>query len=78
MLTLFFLGNKYTMNKIIQRLKSKTYRVGMLGLVLTAIEINSGIITGWLPADYRPFAALLWPLAMFTLREMTTEAIGEK
>lgn len=66
------------MNKIIQRLKSKTYWAGMLGLALTAIEINSGLITGWMPAEYRPFAVMLWPLAMFTLREITTEAIGDK
>ena len=66
------------MNKIIQRLKSKTYWAGMLGLALTVIELNSGLITGWMPAEYRPFAVLLWPLAMFTLREITTTALIEK
>lgn len=66
------------MSQIIQRLKSKTYWAGMIGLALTAMEINSGIITGWMPPDWRPFAVMLWPLTMFTLRELTTTALGDK
>lgn len=50
----------------------------MVGLILTAIDVNSGVITGWLPPELRPFAVLVWPLAMFTLREITTTALGDK
>ena len=63
---------------IAQRLKSKTYWVGMLGLLLTAIDISSGTITGLLPAEYSPFAVLLWPMAVLTLREVTTAALSDK
>lgn len=66
------------MNFIVQRLKSKTYRVGMVGLLITVLEINSGVITGWVPVDYRPWLILIWPMLMFTLREMTNSALGDK
>ena len=64
--------------KIKQRLRSNTYRVALVGGALTAIEINSGLILGWLPAEYRPYAFALWPLAMMTMREVTNTALSDK
>lgn len=61
-----------------QRLKSKTYRVALLGIVLTWVEAQSGVLLGWLDPAHRPFVALVWPVAMMTLREFTTAALGEK
>ena len=66
------------MNAIIKRLKSKTYQVALLGVVLSAVEANSGLISGLLPEAYRAWAIMFWPVSMMTLREMTTGAIADK
>jgi hypothetical protein len=66
------------MNAMKKRLKSKTYQAALLGIVLTAIEANSGLISGLLPEAYRVWAVMFWPAAMLTLREMTTGAIADK
>lgn len=63
---------------ILQRLKSKTYRVALLGIVLTIIETNSQFIAGLLPGELAKFAILIWPVAMLTLSEVTTTALSAK
>ena len=62
-------------NKLAARLRSKTYVTALVGLVLTGIEAQSGAILGWLPSEYRQFAVFLWPIAMMTLREVTSSAL---
>lgn len=64
--------------KIKQRLKSKTYLVALVGGILTAIEVQSGVILGWLSPELRPYAVILWPMAMMTLREVTSAALSDK
>lgn len=64
--------------KIKQRLKSKTYLVALVGGILTAIEVQSGVILGWLSPELRPYAVILWPMAMMTLREVTNAALSDK
>lgn len=66
------------MNKIIARLKSKTYRAALFGILLSAIEANSGLISGLLPTEYRAWAIMFWPAAMLTLREFTNSALDDK
>lgn len=66
------------MNAIIQRLKSKTYWVALVGAMLTAIEANSGFLGQFIPAPYRAYIIMLWPVLMLILREMTTSALAEK
>jgi len=66
------------MNAIIARLKSKTYWAAMLGALLTAIEIHSGLLAGLLPEAYRAWAVMFWPVAMVALREVTTAALSDK
>ena len=66
------------MNPIIQRLKSKTYWVAIVGALLTIIEANSGFIGQFVPAPYRAYIIMLWPVLMLVLRELTTTALAEK
>jgi len=66
------------MNTIIQRLKSKTYWVAILGALLTAVEVNSGFLGSFIPMPYRNYVILLWPVLMVILREVTTSALSDK
>lgn len=66
------------MNKLIQRLKSRTYWVAILGALLTAIEVNSGFLGSFIPMPYRNYVIMLWPILMLTLREVTTSALVNK
>jgi uncharacterized membrane protein len=66
------------MNAIVQRLKSKTYWVALVGALLTAIEANSGFLGQFIPAPYRAYIIMLWPVLMLILRELTTSALAEK
>jgi len=59
------------MNLILQRLKSKTYWVAIVGALLTIIEANSGFIGQFVPAPYRAYIIMLWPVLMLVLRELT-------
>lgn len=66
------------MNAILQRLKSKTYWVAVIGALLTAAEINSNFLSSFIPVVYRNYVVLLWPVIMLTLREVTTAALADK
>ena len=66
------------MNAIVQRLKSKTYWVAIVGALLTAIEANSSLLGQLVPAPYRAYIIMLWPVLMLILREMTTSALADK
>jgi uncharacterized membrane protein len=66
------------MNAIVQRLKSKTYWIAIVGALLTVIEANSGFIGQLLPAPYRAYIIMLWPVLMLVLRELTTTALADK
>lgn len=66
------------MQYLIQRLKSKTYWVAILGALLTAVEINSGFLGSFIPMPYRNYVILLWPVLMVLLREITTSALADK
>jgi uncharacterized membrane protein len=66
------------MEVLIQRLKSKTYWVAIVGALLTAIELNSGFLGSFIPMPYRNYVILLWPVLMVILREVTTSALSDK
>lgn len=66
------------MNALKKRLKSKTYRAGLILGTLTIIEAKQGIITELVPVEYRPFLPLVFPLVMFWMRELTTGSVDEK
>ena len=66
------------MNPVIQRLKSKTYWVAIVGALLTVIEANSGFIGQFVPAPYRAYIIMLWPVLMVILREVTKSALSDK
>ena len=66
------------MNALIQRLKSKTYWVALVGALLTVIEANGGFLSQFMPAEYRPYIVMLWPVIMLVLREFTTSALADK
>jgi uncharacterized membrane protein len=66
------------MNAILQRFKSKTYWVALVGALLTVIEANSGFIGQFVPAPYRAYIIMLWPVVMLMLRELTTTALANK
>jgi uncharacterized membrane protein len=66
------------MNALLQRFKSKTYWVALIGALLTAIEVNSGFLGSFIPMPYRNYVILLWPVLMVILREVTTSALSDK
>ena len=66
------------MNLILQRFKSKTYWVALVGVLLTAVELNSGFLSQFMPAEYRSYIIMLWPVIMLVLREFTTSALADK
>ena len=66
------------MNLILQRLKSKTYWVAIVGALLTAVELNSNFLGSFIPLPYRNYVIMLWPVLMLTLREVTTTALADK
>jgi len=78
LLKLLLLTLLLKMNAILQRFKSKTYWVAIVGALLTVIEANSGFIGQFLPAEYRAYIVMLWPVLMLVLREITTTALAAK
>jgi len=66
------------MNLLLQRFKSKTYWVAVIGALLTAIEVNSGFLGHFVPMPYRDYIIMLWPVLMLFLREITTSALTDK
>jgi uncharacterized membrane protein len=66
------------MNALLQRFKSKTYWVAIVGALLTAVELNSGFLGSFIPMPYRNYVILLWPVLMVILREVTTSALSDK
>ena len=66
------------MNAILQRLKSKTYWVAVIGALITAVELNSNVLGSFIPVPYRNYVIMLWPVLMLTLREVTTTALADK
>jgi hypothetical protein len=60
------------------RLNSKTYRVAIVGTLLVILEQNSGVISALLPVGLQPWAVMLWPVLMITLRELTNSALDKK
>lgn len=66
------------MDKIKQRLKSKTYWAAVLGTVMTVLETNGQGFSQLLPEGSRAWAMMFWPVAMIMLREITTTGLSEK
>lgn len=64
--------------KIRQRLQSKTYQTAMALALLSAIEVKAQFVSGFLPVEYRAYLLFIWPFAMLTLREITTGALADK
>ncbi len=66
------------LTKIKQRLSSKTYLTALSLGVLSIIELNHQLLTQFIPEGYRGYVIMAWPIAMMTLREVTTTALSEK
>lgn len=66
------------LDKITQRLRSKTYWAAIVMAALSIVESNAQVITAHVPAEYRSLLLLAWPLVMITLREVTTGALADK
>lgn len=66
------------MEKILQRLRSKTYWAAIVMAGISVVEANAQFISQYLPAEARPYLLLAWPLLMITLREVTTGALADK
>lgn len=66
------------MTNVIQRLKSKTYWLAVVGAILTAIELQGGFFSQYVSEAYRPFMVMFWPVLMLIAREATTTALSEK
>lgn len=67
-----------TLERIKNRLVSKTYISALLLGLITAVDMNTQFLSGFFPEAYRPFLLMIWPVSMMTLREMTKEAVDDK
>ena len=61
-----------------QRLSSKTYLTALFLALITGLEMNFQFIQQFIPAEYKQYAVFIWPVAMMTLREVTTSALADK
>jgi hypothetical protein len=67
-----------TLELFLQRIRSKTYGIAIVGALLTILEMHSNVITQYIPIDYRQYVVYLWPVVMITLREFTNTALSDK
>lgn len=56
---------------------SKTYATALLLGLITAVEMNTQLLSQFIPEIYRPWLLMIWPVTMMTLREMTNSALSE-
>lgn len=66
------------LEKLKQRLLSKTYWAAVIGALLTIAEVQGGYITSFLPTGQGKYLLMLWPVVMLILREVTTTALSGK
>lgn len=66
------------LDKIAQRLRSKTYWAAIVMAALSIVEANAQVLTAQVPTEYRAWLLMAWPLVMITLREVTTGALADK
>ncbi len=66
------------LDKIKQRLQSKTYLTALALGIVSLLEINAPFVTSFIPEAYRGYLLMIWPIAMMTLREVTTGALSDK
>lgn len=66
------------MTPLIQRFKSKTYWLAVVGAALTAVEVQGGFFSQYVAEAYRPFLVMFWPVLMLIAREVTTTALSDK
>lgn len=64
--------------KIRQRLNSKTYLTALALALITALEAQLQFFSGFVPPEFRPWLVMVWPAAMLTLRELTKEPLDSK
>jgi hypothetical protein len=50
----------------------------LIGAALSAVELQSGFFSQFLPEGYRPYMVMAWPPLMLTLRELTNTALADK
>lgn len=65
-------------DKLKQRFRSKTYWAALIGALITAAEVNSGLLSSYVGADMRPWMLALWPILMGVMREVTATALSDK
>ena len=71
------MSTKKVFRKIKHRMWSKTYLSALLLGAITAVDLNTGLVSGLFPQEYRPWLLMAWPVLMMTLREMTNSALGD-
>lgn len=58
--------------------KSRSVKAALLLSVITALEIHFEFLATLLPAQYRPWAIMVWPTVMLFFRLITKEALMDK
>lgn len=66
------------LEKLKQRLLSKTYWAAVIGALLTIADAQGGYISSLLSPGQGKYLLMLWPIIMLTLREVTTTALSDK
>ncbi len=61
-----------------QRLQSKTYITALVLALITALEMNLQFVQQFIPVQFQQYLVFVWPVAMLTLREVTTVALSDK
>ena len=66
-----------SLKTIKRRLTSKTYLTALALGIITAVDLNTQVLSGLFPEQYRPFLLMVWPVTMMTLREMTKSGLAD-
>lgn len=66
------------LNLILQNLNSRTVRVALLLALISGIEAQAQFFSQFVPAMYRPYLIMVWPVAMVLMRNITTTALADK
>lgn len=66
------------MNALIKRIKSKTYWLGAAVVAAGFLDQNTQLISQLIPEQYRGLAVSLIGVAVWVLREVTTQPLSDK
>jgi hypothetical protein len=66
------------LNLILQNLNSRTVKLAIFLGLISGIEVQAQFFSQFVPPAYRPYLVMVWPVAMISMRNITTTALANK